>query len=282
MSFIGKARNYKLYLSVSCGVTDKINREYFKSKLYEKDSCDLRYTTADCDFFYNSLKEHHYDTGVKEKHVRLQNPTVEELKYALKEGVNYLNQFSEEENWCGGEIIFIFSGHGVDESGAICLKDRIFSARDLAQIISEARVKNERRIRLNIILDSCYSGAFLINLIEEAWNNFTDEIFLCDMWSSSSFDEVSFEDEERQHGLFTYAWKSKQEVMDEIGGALHSMINYREKLKTVEELTEFMQNPIIYVNGGLSQGNKMIYVNELEQISSDKIMLELKRKFSKN
>lgn len=160
MSFHGKARKYKFYISISCGVTDKVNREYLKSKFYKKDSCDLRYTTADCDFFYSSLKENHYDTGVKEKHVRLINPTVEELKYALKEGVKYLNQFLEEENWRGGEVIFIFSGHGVNGSGAISLKDNIFSARDLAQIVSEARAKNDRRIRLNVILDSCYSGAF--------------------------------------------------------------------------------------------------------------------------
>lgn len=98
------------------------------------------------------------------------------------------------------------------------------------------------------------------------------------MWSSSSFDEVSYEYGEFQHGLFTYVWKSKQEVMGEIGGALHLMINYGEKLKTVEELTDYKQNPMIYINGGLSQGDKMIYVDKLEQISSGQIMLQLKRR----
>lgn len=279
---MGKARFYKFYISISCGVTKEIKREYIKGKYYSKDACDLNYTTADCNFFYESLKKDHYDTGIKEKHLRLINPTIKELNRSIKEGVRFLNQFAGEERFNGGSIIFIFSGHGAENTGDLALKDGSFSAKDLLVSVTEDRLKNKNRLRIDLVLDSCFSGAFMIKLIEEAWNNFEDEIFLCDIWSSSSYNEESYEYGEYKHGLFTYVWKSKQEVIDEIDGALHLMVKYKDKLKTVEELTDNMQNPIEYVNGALAQGGKMIYIYELADITFESITNELNKKTEPN
>jgi len=274
---MGKARFYKFYISISCGITHEIKREYFKERYYSKDTCDLNYTTADCDFFYESLREDHYDTGIYEKHLRLINPTVKELNDSIDEGIEYLNCFVKEDTFNGGNIIFIFSGHGSKDTGNLLLKDNSFSAKDLLKGVLRKRLKNEDRLRVDIILDSCFSGAFLIRLIEEVWNNFEKDIFLCNAWSSSSFDEVSYEYPKYKHGLFTYVWKSKQEVVEKVKGKLHLLMDYQDKLKPVEELFYNMQNPIEYINGTLSKGNELISVVELNDITFEIITNKLKK-----
>lgn len=272
MEFHGKARNYKFYISISCGTTSDISRNTFKSDLYAKDSCNLRFTTADSDFYYSMLREDHYDTGIKEKHIRLINPTKLELSNSISQGMNYLNQYSEKKDWKGGEITFIFSGHGRYGCGSIELKDDSYSAKNLLEDICAAREKNKRRIRINLILDSCYSGAFLIGLASESLLKYENDVFFCDGWSSSSFNEVSFESEKHEHGLFTYIWKEKRKKsFDEL---IDHLRNGGEEI-TIKSISKGEQNPITYVNGNIDLKESSFCVYDLPNQSYESIVNKL-------
>ena len=61
-----------------------------------------------------------------------------------------------------------------------------------------------RRLRVTIVLDSCYSGAFLTDFLEGCLTTHSRELMPFACRASSMHDEVSWEESELGHGLYTY------------------------------------------------------------------------------
>ena len=169
---------------------------------------DLRFTTADCDWFHAHLIEPNYDTGTAEKHYRLVNPTREQLYKAISAAGKFLSENINAPEWDGGQMTFIYAGHGCPGSGSWVLKDGEISASGLAEMVAGAVDPNQRRCRIDLISDSCFAGAFFADLLSYCAGPMSDRLFLCDVFGAALSDEEAWEYEIHSHGVFTYAFKA--------------------------------------------------------------------------
>ena len=99
---------------------------------------------------------------------------------------------------------FFFAGHGEQSTGVLILKDGTLSSTEFLCLQTDDVGPNgggERTI--GVWLDSCYSGAFLIRLAIEAFEDFHG--FRLDEGLASCLpDEQCFESDILEHGVFTY------------------------------------------------------------------------------
>jgi hypothetical protein len=111
--FHGKQRSHKAYITVSCSGPElpRTRSEAFGTRC-SRTAADLRFTTADCDWFYAHLSEPNYDTGIAEEHFRLANPSCAELYEAITSAGRFLSQYISAPEWDGGQIAFVYAGHG--------------------------------------------------------------------------------------------------------------------------------------------------------------------------
>lgn len=173
-----------------------------------RDGADLRFTTADGDFIYEHLKEPNHDTGDNEHHIRLVNPSGRELRDAISSAGEFLSQFVSADDWTGGQMFFGYAGHGESGSGAWVLRDSSFDATQLADAVAAAVAENRRRCRVDMFLDSCFSGAFVADFLARSWSSLDDRLFPCDIFAASLHDELAWELDDHGHGAHTLAFKA--------------------------------------------------------------------------
>lgn len=113
-------------------------------------AADLRYTTADVDFLESHFKEPNYDSGEKEAHERLRNPTRDQFFESLRDVGPWLGRFRGEPGWDGGGFMLCFAGHGREGDGALVLEDGVVTPSALldalAKIASEVSPRPSRRL----------------------------------------------------------------------------------------------------------------------------------------
>lgn len=164
--FHGKQRHHKAYITISSsGPEQGTVRSSIRGGRRSRNGADLRYTTADCDFFYGHLREPNYDTGSVERHYRLINPRCKELSDAITSAGQLLAQQIGQPEWTGGQITFVYAGHGMQGTEAWVLKDGLVDGQKLVEQVAEAVPLNTCRCRIDMILDSCFSGAFFADFL---------------------------------------------------------------------------------------------------------------------
>ncbi|MDP1681506.1 MAG: hypothetical protein Q8L39_06995 [Burkholderiales bacterium] len=213
--FDGKSRQHKAYITISCSgpeapTTPRLG--VFGTR-HSRAGANLRFTTADCDWFYAHLIETNYDTGITEKHYRLVNPTREQLYTAISAAGEFLSEHLNTSEWDGGQITFIYAGHGCPGSGSWVFKDGEISATELVKMVAGAVEPNRRRCRIDLISDSCFAGAFFADLLSYSCGQMSDRLFLCDVFGAALSDEEAWEYETHGHGVFTYAFKAMFEPL---------------------------------------------------------------------
>jgi len=211
----GKGRNYKFYLSVSCSGKDlkRTNDDAERTRSAAK----LENTINDCELWYERLRKDDYDTGIEEKHLKLENPTKKEFIRALNLGMEFLNNFKDEKPWEGGQVTIFFAGHGSKSRGELELSDSYLSANELLEVLLLFCDDTINRLRLDLILDSCYSGSFLIDLLSNCLLKTPEDfIFLCEIGASSLPWEESKESDRYKHGYFTYSFAKGLIDLDKI------------------------------------------------------------------
>ena len=190
---MGKNRKYIAYISVSCSGPELGSKSKVRGiSLRTRNGANLQYTTADSDWFFSHVQEEAYTEGCETKHFRLVNPSSREFAGVLEDAVNFLNQFSNEADWDGGAIVLIYAGHGQENTGNFVFTPKCLplNARDFIVFLANKTPNSGHRLRVDALIDSCYSGAFIAHLLWAAHNEYNDKIFPCTLFAASLPDEA--------------------------------------------------------------------------------------------
>ncbi len=287
----GKSRKYLVYLSISCsgpeqGEKIKINNLNFRTR----SGANLKYTTSDCDWFFSHVHGETYTEKQIIKHIRLVNPNSEKFAVALSESVSFLKQYLGKPDWDGGGIVLIYAGHGLKNTGALVFTKNCLplEARDMLSFLSNEMPRSGRRLRIDALVDSCYSGGFVANLLYSAHNEFDDIIFPCTLFAASLPDEPALASDKLKHGVFTYSY-IQGDLMPSLAQPkwmlFIKMYIYtkcgRSKSRLIEggvsNLTNGRQNSMEYENGHLEVHSKGAFTIESKQYGINDIYEAIKK-----
>lgn len=280
----GEQRNYKVTISISCSGPQSGKVKPSKLKILRKrEAADLDFTTNDADWMYRWNKKQFnkkaYDSGRKEKHIRLVNPTLEELKKAFIAAGQYLKSYKNRKDWNGGEILIIYAGHGLEGDGALYISGLPLTAKEMInQIVTNLPLTN-KKCRIDVMLDSCYSGAFIAYFLFEA-HQFEDKIFPFELFGSCLYDETSLESHEWQHGILTHAFQQNQVANPFEEPNDDSLFKWQEQVKSslfqggVVYLSEGEQHAFNLRNGDLKVYGSTHFFNIFEESKNESITLE--------
>lgn len=245
----GKQRRFHVYVTISCSGPDaaatRING--FGTRR-SRDGADLRFTTADCDWWHRHFKQPHYDSSEFEQHHRLVNPSRAQILEAVAEGGEYLSAHQGRPEWDGGSMNFVYAGHGDPGTGSWVCHDGVISGVELADAVARSVIPNPRRCRIDLIMDSCFSGAFFADLLGHSWGPQADRLFPCAAFGAALSDELAWEFEEQGHGAFTYAFQKQFRSTKNISEQ-PAEPDLRNGL--VRLMTDGEQNVFEYENGNL-------------------------------
>lgn len=281
--FHGKQRLHKVYITVSCsGPETSTVRSGPRGVRRSRDGADLKYTTADGDFFHAHFKEPNYDSGTHEHHIRLVNPNSRELRDAISHAGEYLSQYVSADDWAGGQINFCYAGHGDEGSGAWVLSDTSLNAVQLADAVAAAVVENRRRCRVDMVIDSCFAGAFVADFLAYSWSSLDTRIFPCDIFAASLHNELAWELEEFGHGTHTLSFKAMflpKIIRPSLPRHPPPFPQPRDELRNggVSWMSEDEQHAIEYTNGHMQvHGAGHFFLDKLgDDFTSDEIELTL-------
>lgn len=223
-----------------------------------RDDADLQFTMADCDWFADHLRAPDYENGVTERHFRLVNPTCDQLVGAIDEAGRFLSGFVSEQAWSGGQMTFVYAGHGEPRTGAWVLAHGSLSGIELAEFVGASLKPSGRRCRVDMLLDSCFAGAFFADFLSHSWGPLENRVFPCEILGACLEDELAWELEEYGHGAFTFAFRAMFEplMIGEPRLPRHRRTGIRDtdRLRSggVSWLTDDDQHAFEYVNGHLS------------------------------
>jgi len=267
--FHGKRRVFNAYLSISAsGPEPGIVRSSLSGPRRSRDGADLAFTTSDCDWFVAHLREPNYDTGEEEHFERLINPTLPQVVSAVERAGQFLSSHVADARWDGGQFTVIYAGHGAQGSGAWVLGADHLHAIPFAEALLNSVDVTPRHLRLDLIMDSCFAGAFLADLLEYSWNREDRRLFVCDAFGACLADELAWELDERGHGAFTFAFKAMFEP------GIHDTDHLRSG--GVSRFTGGEQHPFEYTNGALEViGGGSINLSEATEVRSSRLRMAM-------
>ena len=255
---MGKMRNYRAYLSISASgpLLNVDSSEILNATLTDmrpRALAELAYTTADVDFLEGNWTSENYDTAPNELHRRLTNPKLEEFRREMGTIQNWFSNFYDHDDWDGGCLTFTYAGHGRESDGALVLEDGdITWACFLNELLTLVPENNEHRLRVIILLDSCYSGSFLTELQHTMRDEYSEQFFPYYSAAACLHDEVAREFRSLGHGLFTYCFSVNGLTPESlVAEAIQPDNTFGPSLSLVKGpygcsfLTQATQNPII-------------------------------------
>ncbi len=249
---MGSIRYYQAYLSIACtGPAYSPKVRYLPRVEIARGAADIKLTTADIDYFEGFWQKNHYDGGQEKIHKRLQDPTNVEFKNAVQDIDNWFSNKCADEKFDGGEITIAFAGHGREGSGNLVLKDIDVNIETLISIILSLK-KTDTKIKVSLLLDSCYSGIFLIEFFRYVMLKQKNNIHMDYLAAAALHDEVAKESAQFGHGFFTYCFSCRP---DNIGthtatavqadNSIGPSLSIASGALGCSILTQGTQNPII-------------------------------------
>jgi len=223
-------------------------------------AADLRYTTADVDFLESHFREPNYDSGEKEAHDRLRNPTRDQFFEALRNVGPWLGRFRGEPGWDGGGFMLCFAGHGHEGDGALVLEDGVVTPSALLDALAEiaSEVSPSGRLGVSVALDSCHSAAFITELLDSCFHEHSDLLVPWMLFASCMEDEFALEESSLGHGMFTYVFSVERSSPSSFGAkAIQPDNTFGPSLAIASgelgcsHLTYGSQNPVTYWNSGV-------------------------------
>ncbi|MFD2679149.1 hypothetical protein [Bacillus seohaeanensis] len=201
-----KYRNHTAYLSISASGPLNGELENLSMKARERAFADLKYTTADVDFYEMHWKKEWGGDAKYKHHERLRNPKLREVNNALNRIGAWFASYQESEEWIGGNITIVYAGHGKNNDGSWVLEDGEISVTDLFEILNNYLINDQNSLRVSLILDSCYSGKFLVDFLHKVYAE-ENSIISPDYCAVACLhDEVALEEPCLGHGLYTYSF----------------------------------------------------------------------------
>ena len=159
----------------------------------------LKYTRRDAESVSALWRKAEADLA-DELQLLLIDPTVGEVECALRDVSARIRDAYPVD--IGLDLFF--AGHGEEETGNLVLKEGTLSPARLLELQADdvgPGVGGQRTI--GVWLDSCYSGAFLLRLAIESFEDF-DGFRLDEGLASCLPDETCWEMDILEHGVFTY------------------------------------------------------------------------------
>lgn len=193
------------------------------------------------------------------------------MKTALDEVGRWLSAASEDPDFDGGSLVFCYSGHGRKNDGALSLNQgTYFDADDFVSAcveIQRARL-GDGRLKIGLILDSCYSGAFLLRALEMLLHEHDDLFYPDYCYAASMPDERAWELPAAEYGLATYsrileAGRDFNELMFWPFAAGDDHLPIRDLAvgeRGCAYVTAAQQNPVIFDEYDLQVGQEKIEV----------------------
>ncbi|MER6474596.1 hypothetical protein, partial [Streptomyces collinus] len=189
------------------------------------------------------------------------NPTMADVEQAIAECRDFLSEFSDRPDWNGGSLNFIFAGHGTTR-GDLVLADAKLSPDQLMSWLAERETQEGPSRKLQLVLDSCYSGMTLARLIC-CESNLTG-VLLVDAFAAAMHDEKAWELTSLGHGALTYTMATAQSL--NIGGnsdlALAIEIQDEEEIR--KHLYRVAPNPVSYLTNADQHSLDLINGHSLE------------------
>lgn len=180
----------------------------------------LRFTTADVEYMVENMTVDRPDAPVLQERRRLVNPSGGQVLRQISEGSSWLGKFCADRNWDGGGLWFGFAGHGRSGDGALVFDDgSVLTATDFLNSCSKlaGQLAGEGRLRLTVVLDSCYSGAFVLDLLDQVGRHHGDSLVPFHVFASTFPDEEAWELPDIGHGLATFSWSVKANSVGSVG-----------------------------------------------------------------
>lgn len=171
-------------------------------EIRSRDGANLKYTSNDAKGIVQRWGG--FPNLPKEAYVYLEEPTKWDVENALHEINQVLSNYPQEQT---GVDLF-FAGHGQPSSGSLVLKDDVLCAQELITFIAKPLEKTKGSRGLSLILDSCYAGSLLIDIILELHKE-EIHVSLFDALVSSMHDEKSWELSFLEHGAFTFSFLNR-------------------------------------------------------------------------
>jgi Caspase domain len=253
-----KHRKWYAFVSASAAGPEFTSRLEEEGRfLRPRMAADLRYTTADARYLADVWARPSYDSAPHEEHIRVVNPTRSALLGALSQAGEWLRAASTHADWDGGGLTFCYAGHGRDTDGALVLDDgETLTSEELGEVLSEIAGTNrgDHNLRVVILLDSCYAGAFVTDFLSDALHVHRS-LYPYYLAGGCMPDEVAWEESSLGHGLFTYCWSVRPSDMFTIGALAAQPDNTDGPSITLASgptgcalLTAGEQNPVVYVD----------------------------------
>lgn len=207
-AFHGKQRLWHAYMSIAASGEDVTPGYSGSGLVYPKAFSQLAYTTNDIDHWADWWSRSHPADPLRTIHRVTHDADFGAVQTTLDDVREWFAGASTDPNFDGGSLVFTYSGHGREEDGALCLnQNTYFTADDFITACLEIKKasSSDRRLKLALILDSCYSGAFLLNVLEKVLHEY-DDIFYPDYFYAACMpDEQAWEVSSVEHGLATYS-----------------------------------------------------------------------------
>jgi hypothetical protein len=214
-----------------------------------KDSTHLEFTLADAQLDYGDPSAYVPESGEPDRGdlpraQLLVEPTIAEFLGALYLAHTYVERCAGTAYWGGGGIRVYFSGHGAASTGALVLKDGEVSGRDLAEALgARVRRRDGTQLGVELVLDSCYSAAFLADFLA---HHDPERLLPRDLWAASLHTERAWELPSLGHGALTFCLTHRGNAhadFDRLAEAIHSGDDSYVRLA----LQGLVPNPVTYL-----------------------------------
>jgi hypothetical protein len=207
-TFHGKQRRWHAYVSIAASGEDSAARTYSRSA-YPKSSSKLEYTSNDINYWADWWSGSHPAETDRVIHKVMHDADYATVEATLQEVQDWFSEMSAAHpDFDGGMLVFSYSGHGRPGDGALCLNQSThFDADDFikACLAIQEATSSERRLKLALFLDSCYSGAFLLNVLEKTLHEHEDLFYPDYFFAASMPDEQAWEVPSVEQGVATYS-----------------------------------------------------------------------------
>ncbi len=202
-------RRYMSFLNVSAAGPGGLPKDV-QLDFYPKAMAQLENTHADALYYSQFWQEPGgWPGAVRFKNQDLVGAQFADVERGFLESGRWFQAMAMEEPlgpFDGGGIHFIFSGHGREDGTLVLENETSFSPKDLIDLALEARGSAgcDEQTKLVVYLDSCHSGAFILELVERVELDYGTSLGVFQALASCLPDELSYEIPALGHGLATY------------------------------------------------------------------------------
>ncbi|HEY9672270.1 MAG TPA: hypothetical protein V6D11_12555 [Waterburya sp.] len=156
----------------------------------------------------------------------------------------------------------IFIGHGLPLNGALHLRDEVLEGSEFYDIVTSSYKDSSSTLHLDIVLDSCYSSRFLIDVLVQAQNSL--KVYPFDCYIAALPDEKAWELSFLEQGAYSFSLGNrgnKYVNSGELAKAIDKQ-DWRILIKSLQGVT--VPNPTSFLTAGKQHSLELVSGHFLE------------------